>query len=459
MRAHWLLWAFLMPGLSSAASLLIPPTDVGEVRQFSSAESQIAVTNPGPETVSILDVSPLRKADSVSSFPKSIPPGATLIIAVSVGAQNDLGVHLHGFRIRTDEKKGGEYFAQVKLFGTSVLDEPRPVVDFGPVDAGTPVEPRTVRFTSREVPRLEMAKILEAPEFVDASLTEDRRGIVLAVRDRADWGPQDGFVRIGLDSEQQSEAWVEVRAEIRGDVVPDSNPFGFGVARVGEKSAYKLRLTSRSGQDFRIGKITLEGFKGKASTTSCVPKLPGCRMLVLHVAGDQPTGKLSGVVSLELPDLHNRLPIHVWGVLLKPSTKVISLDDALKADQPARAGEGAGGQSSAGTPKLADALKRATKTTGISPEPDGRGPLLRWKVANEQAIFGYIIYRAASVDGPFLRVNEKTIPVVGEGGGATSYSWRDTSAVPGTTYWYQIGMLFFDGHKQDLTGPQEVLAK
>ncbi|MCR6701350.1 MAG: hypothetical protein NVV68_09455 [Dokdonella sp.] len=94
------------------------------------------------------------------------------------------------------------------------------------------------------------------------------------------------------------------------------------------------------------------------------------------------------------------------------------------------------------------------------PPPAGRGPLLKWSVANEEAVYGYVILRGDSESGPFERVSKDTIPAgTFEEGYANAYQWRDTSAVVGQTYWYSIGLINKDGTKDSLTGPQRVVAK
>ncbi|MDE1960563.1 MAG: hypothetical protein KGH80_03110, partial [Xanthomonadaceae bacterium] len=111
---------------------------------------------------------------------------------------------------------------------------------------------------------------------------------------------------------------------------------------------------------------------------------------------------------------------------------------------------------------LKSALQKSTEAAPPPPvDPPGHGPLLKWQVSNENNLYGYLIYRGDGENGPFLRVN-RDIVRVGEdkGDGVTStYAWRDDSATAGKTYWYYIGMLYRDGSKQQLSGPQKVMAK
>jgi hypothetical protein len=112
---------------------------------------------------------------------------------------------------------------------------------------------------------------------------------------------------------------------------------------------------------------------------------------------------------------------------------------------------------------LKSALQKSTQATAATPpaDPPGHGPLLKWQVSNENNIYGYLVYRGDVENGPFLRVNKDIVHVdAGKGDGITStYAWRDDSATAGKTYWYYIGMLYRDGTKQQLSGPQAVKAK
>ena len=92
------------------------------------------------------------------------------------------------------------------------------------------------------------------------------------------------------------------------------------------------------------------------------------------------------------------------------------------------------------------------------PDPPGTGPVLRWSVANEQTLYGYLIYRAEHENGPWQRVNERIIPVLGHDDAPSDYAWRDTSAVKGKTYWYFIKTLANNGSKQKLTEAHKVVA-
>ncbi|MBU6200271.1 MAG: hypothetical protein KGP08_11525, partial [Xanthomonadaceae bacterium] len=207
------------------------------------------------------------------------------------------------------------------------------------------------------------------------------------------------------------------------------------------------------GKPVRLGKVQLNGFHGQATEEACIGSATGCAQISVKVADDQSAGVLRGNLLVDLPDFHRQLPIRIGGLYMPASVKVHSLDAAMQKN----------GKSSAEPPlDLKSALQKSTEAAPPPPvDPPGHGPLLKWQVSNENNLYGYLIYRGDGENGPFLRVN-RDIVRVGEdkGDGVTStYAWRDDSATAGKTYWYYIGMLYRDGSKQQLSGPQKVMAK
>ena len=82
-------------------------------------------------------------------------------------------------------------------------------------------------------------------------------------------------------------------------------------------------------------------------------------------------------------------------------------------------------------------------------------------IANSETMVtqGRQIFRSDTADGPFVLQNQATIRSKSEEDEPTSYQYRDNAAASGKAYWYYIGIVYKDGHKQQLTGPQKVVAK
>jgi hypothetical protein len=221
------------------------------------------------------------------------------------------------------------------------------------------------------------------------------------------------------------------------------------------KLPFTVQLKSRDGKLVRVGKAVLDGFHGLVTEESCVGGAEGCAQISVKVAADQQAGVLRGKLLIDLPDFHRQSVVNIGGLYMPESVKVHSLDEAMQKNSKA---------STEPPPlDLKSALQKSTQDSSTPPpaDPPGHGPLLKWQVSNENNIYGYLVYRGDAETGPFLRVNKDIVRVdAGKGDGITStYAWRDDSATAGKTYWYYIGMLYRDGTKQQLSGPQAVKAK
>ena len=106
---------------------------------------------------------------------------------------------------------------------------------------------------------------------------------------------------------------------------------------------------------------------------------------------------------------------------------------------------------------LRDAASQASARSALKPPP-GNGPLLKWQVANEQQVYGYLVNRAGRESGPFVRVNPDVIKAASSGSGWT-YQWRDETALAGRTYWYYISIINKAGKIEQLSSPQKIVAK
>jgi hypothetical protein len=102
---------------------------------------------------------------------------------------------------------------------------------------------------------------------------------------------------------------------------------------------------------------------------------------------------------------------------------------------------------------LKQAIKQGIGAANLAP-PAGEGPLLKWSVAHENLVYGYLVYRADAESGPFLRINKEMIRAEPQETGGV-YQWRDTMAEKGKTYWYYVGIVDTSGNKQQLSGPQK----
>ena len=448
--------SFSLISASAFAQVSFKAQDVGEIYQTNTGHSTILFTNAGDKPVKILSVTPAYDKDGVGAFklPAIVAPKTSVNIPVTVFSGMDAGDRRRIFNIETDIAQRPRVQALVHLFGLSVLDNPEPKADLGTVNTNAAAPVKTVTLASREVPDFRITRIIESPDFATARIEPDGRTVSISGKSDAGWGLHDGYVKVALNSTVQPQAWIEVKADVHGEVIPSANPVEMGVFRT-TKLPFVVQLKSRDGKPVKLGKISLEGIKATIKKGACIGGAAGCAQISVKVADDQTAGVVRGKLMVELPDFHRALPIIIGGLYLPESVKVHSLDKEMQKN----------GKSSAEPPPLdlKSALQKSTQAASAPPpvDPPGHGPLLKWQVSNENNLYGYLIYRGDSENGPFLRVN-RDIVRVGEnkGDGVTStYAWRDDSATTGKTYWYYIGMLYRDGSKQQLSGPQEVKAK
>lgn len=441
---------------SAFAQVSFEAQDVGEIYQTNTGHSTILFTNAGDKPVKIFAVTPAYDKDGVGEFklPATVASRTSVNIPVTLSIAMAAGARSHVFDIVTDVAKPAKLQVLVHFFGLSVLDEPTPKVDLGAVNNNAAAPAKMVALSSREVPDFRITRIVETPDFAIAKVLSDGHTVSITGKTDASWGRHEGFVKVALDSSVQPQAWIDVKADVHGDVIPSSNPVEMGMFRT-TKLPFVVQLKSRDGKPVKLGSVSIEGFKATATKVPCVGGAAGCAQINVLLDSGQQTGQVRGKLLVELPDFHRTIPIEMGGLYLPESVQVHNLNEEMEKNA----------KSSAEPPPLdlKSALQNSTQTHSAAPpaDPPGHGPLLKWQVSNENNIYGYLIYRGDSENGPFLRVN-KDIVRVGEnkGDGITStYAWRDESATAGKTYWYYIGMLNRDGSKQQLSGPQEVKAK
>ncbi len=64
--------------------------------------------------------------------------------------------------------------------------------------------------------------------------------------------------------------------------------------------------------------------------------------------------------------------------------------------------------------------------------------LIQWSTETEFETAGFNIYRSNSLDGEFEQVNVQLIPAQADAAAGAQYSWEDTAAEAGRTYYYQL---------------------
>ncbi len=438
------------------AQLSIDTLDVGEIYQANLGKSVILVTNIGDKPVHLLAVTAAYDQDKVGDFPKVVAPKTSVNIPVEVFSGMDAGDHRHIFNIDTDSPKRPKLQVLVHLFGLSVLDDAGPKVNLGTIDTDKTPAAKTIALSSREVPGFHIERVIAVPDFVTAKILPDGHTLEIAGNTVAPWGLQTGYVKLKLNSTVQPEAWIQVTADVHGDVVPSQNPIELGVIQNSAILPVVVQFKSRDGKPVHLGAIAVNGIKAKVSKDICVGDPKGCAQVSVTLDDTQPGGRVDGNLLVDLPDFHRQLSIDMGGLYFPKGTQIHSLNEAVdKAKSKA---------STQSAPlNLKEALQRSTEPATKPPlaDPPGTGPLLKWQTSSESLVYGYLIYRSDAENGQYLRVNKDIVRVTSDGspGEVSTYAWRDSSATPGKTYWYYIGLINKDGTKQQLSGPQKVVAK
>ena len=444
---------------ADAPRLEVKNCSFGESFVFNPAECTIQVTNGGNKKALVKRVVPGSPADSVTPPHFELAPGETVKLKARVSPEVASGMTSRVFLLDLGEKQEFPTYVQAQGFVSSVLDDPKPSIDFDDVFIDGPAVTREVVFTSREVKDLRVTGVVEAPDFIEASVDKDGRTVRLAYRKSAPLGPRSSDrVVVSLNAPQQSKASVMVNANITGDIASEKDPFPLGTVRTDENREYFVPLKSRSGKPVRIGAVKLDGWAGaKVDVLDCEPAARDCKRVRITGGKGAGFGPLLAVLKVELSDSKRELPVRLTALALPPGVE--PAEEPAEAEQTAEQKRLMADPRARGANDIHDVLKAKVRESK-EPAPPGRGPLLKWSVANEDAVYGYVIFRGDAEQGPVERVNKDIIRAGAfEEGYANSYQWRDTTAVAGRTYWYSIGLINKDGSKDSLTGPQLVRAK
>jgi len=434
-------------------SLTAEPCDFGETYQLSAVHCTAAYTNNSEKPMRVAAQAAMQ-FDKVAPATVSIAPHSTAYFELTANVENDRGHAEHFFYAVSDADTGLKVYTKASGFVVPLLDGPAPQIDFGVVGMGsgaTEQAPKSITLDTHEVAGFRLQSIVKAPVYLDCKIGDDGRTLIVSFKPNAPWGIVGEYVVVSTNTPKQPTVSVRIKADVHGDVVPGENPIQFGIMRLGNKNESLIQLKALSGKDFKVGKINLERLHAETEVKPCIPAAIGCNTLHLSILDTQPLGMVSGRVSIELPEYDRQLNLVVGGLLLKKDAIVKDLKETDAQQQSAVT-------TPSNTVDLRMALRNATKPVD-STTPPGNGPLLKWSVANEDFVYGYIIYRSATEGGAYSRVNAEFIYPQKSETGASTYQWRDSSTVPGHEYWYYIGVLKQNGARQDLTGPQKVVAK
>ncbi|MEP6605875.1 MAG: hypothetical protein ABJA60_07125, partial [Nitrosospira sp.] len=422
----------LASAATSSSNLTTTPCDFGEIYAFGTVSCEIALTNASDRPIRVFDFEPTKTSGSVTPSSVTVLPHSQSYVKGTINVGNASGLLRFPFRFKTDESGHENGDAFIRGFVSSALADPKLALDFGVVDLATKSAEKRISLSSQETATFRIAKIVSTPEWLKASVAEDGFTIIASIRPDAAWGLHNDDIKLAIETPNQKEAWVPVKADVHGEIVPSVNPLDMGLIRFGNRNEQLIHLTSRSGKKFKVGTLKLDGFKGTVKDVPCVPKSVGCHSIRLTVADDQPFGAMRGTILVGFPEYAKSLPIAVGAVIVGKDYKVDKLDSESAYN---------GTSKIPGKQDLATAIKNTIDQPSKMEDtpPAGSGPLLKWKISNGEQIYGFQIFRS-SVDEKraYIVMNKEYIRAAAHNNALSEYQWRDTSAIGGQTYWYYI---------------------
>jgi len=301
---------------------------------------------------------------------------------------------------------------------------------------------------------IKLVGIDKSSAYIDAQVSEDGRALKLTSRSDAPWSSFNEEILVMTDNQLQPKVAFHVRGQSRGFVVPSSDPLDFGLLREGQSAELTDVLTDVTGKPLKIGEVVAKSRALVVTTvTECAVPSPSCKNLKVSYPPMNLRGVTGGTLEVRLPDYDRTLFIRFGAIGIGKETQIRDLAEDMKAQEAQTKSISSVLQTSVNEPSVGK-LPAQMKT------PDGKGPLLKWQVANEYDIYGYEIYRSVAEAGPYSRVNEKILErLEGDPEAGSIYQWRDASAESGNTYWYYINIVYNKGRKQQFTSPQKIVAK
>ncbi len=426
------------------ATLSADHVQLGEQRPGRQVSGTAVVENDSGTAVTILrQVHSSGDTIQVKQLPLIVPAHASADLNLDIHVDRLLGKQVYYAEFALDDEQK-TLRVVVNLFVDSAIDGEPTSVDFGLVPAGKQASAHSITLSSRDLPDLRARSATDASGLVDAQIVDDGKAVLLRTRQNAPWGKHQGWIEVATTSTKQPTAWIRYSFETRGRVVPETYSINAGVQKAGNIQPQMLFVRDIEGAALELGKITQRGAPVLVQVTDCPVKQIACRALEIKIDDEKvKDARFSTQLTIGLPQYGQELVVGYSGILLPHDGQVVDLNSLA-------------GQQSSDVLKSQDltaALQSATQPSSITmPIPEGQGPLLQWNVENEQRFYGYIIYRADVEGGQIHRINEKIIGTLSRDDNVpVKYYWRDTTAKPGQTYWYQIGTIDQYGVRADLT--------
>ncbi|MEZ5461028.1 hypothetical protein [Dokdonella sp.] len=454
-RLFALLVMLSLSPLASGESLIIEPKHARFDTNIASTQVQQAYTirNQGSETVHIKSWKAISDFGEVVNLPPSLAPGESAEFQVDLPLPGKLGESTFRYALFTDEADVERYRFTLSGFVFSVISPENAVIDLGKIEAGSKVRHELTLDAREEIP-LELVRIVDAPDWLDASLNDTT--VSVGVRPNTSRGIKAGTIRVATNLAQQPFVEITAKAIIEGNLKPSTYVLGFKPAEVGETVQAQMELLYSGKRE--LGNLELD-FPGKweverKGCSDAVGSESKCVRITLKRTIEE-SGKNADVLRFSMPDEPDlEIPFGIMGLNPDQSIREILIDEDQRAAVPAKI-------------DITKAIQEQREASKVEPEPKqgadarkvsrakGSGPVrLHWKAANDESIYGYMVYRANDRAGPYRRITAKPLPKQHMATMATPEGGQvfvDENVEPGKTYYYYIDTIARNGTQQRLS--------
>ena len=420
----------------------------GEVYEGTTVTHRFAFRNTGKAAVRITGLHPVSPRARATAHPEVVPPGGEGYVEVEQPTAGRLG--LASFRVAMQTDDGAERKLGLSGFILSAYEPDQPSIDMGTVAPGATA---TLELFSREVDRLEVREVLDAPAFLAVDATgragPAQEGVVLklTVRPDAPLGFHSTTLRVRTNVASQPEAAVAWKAAVYEDVVPSENPLDLGLVREGTPFVKVILLARRSGAALDVEGIDTGHPAVTAELAPCPTPSDACRALRLSGTAPPAGTALNGTVTVALKG-SRPLSLPYSAILVGAQTTVKDmgmLEPKGEAPKPLEI-EFVKGPPAPVPPDTA---------APVVGKPGERRARLTWEAHKEKDTYGYLVYRSDRREGPFRRINAEIVRVA-QGPEPHVYRYVDEQVEPGRTYYYYLESIDRAGTKLRLSG---VMAK
>ena len=455
------------PGMvSEAAGALVidgPRARFDDAYQATAVTHRFPFRNRGAKPVVIEQALALAPGGTVEASPRVVPAGGEGAIVVRQSLADVLGLVTFRYALVTDEPGVSRYRVLLSGFVQSAYEPERAFLDLGGLECSAGGAGSFELF-SREVERLEVVDISGVPDGARVRITERAGDAEEGVRIRVELagagmlGTRTGRFQIRTNVPQQPTFDVGFRANVFCDLVPSESPVVLGLGNEGQEMTRTVELVSRSGRPVKIDRVEDPTEVVRATLVPCGEPRDACVGLRLQIDSAR-RGGLNGTVLVFEAGAAEPIPLAYTGLVVgaEKVVKKVELADLSEGDaEPltpleSRPGPTAAADTTPGTAFPQVPATAAPPTTGSA----RRQAVLRWVARDETDVYGYLVYRSPRREGPYTRVNERAVSVVGDGAAEHAYEFVDRDVEAGTTYYYYLDLVTRAGAKRRFSGVVE----